>query len=42
MMKESRQFYFSVEGETEKWYLDWLRNSISTSNEARFIGVNHE
>ena len=23
-MKSSQKYYFSVEGETEKWYLDWL------------------
>ena len=22
--KECRKYYFSVEGETEKWYLKWL------------------
>lgn len=35
-MRESRKFYFSVEGDTEKWYLEWLRDSINTSKEAIF------
>jgi len=34
MMRESKKFYFSVEGETEKWYLEWLENSINKSTEA--------
>ncbi len=42
MMRESRQFYFSVEGDTEKWYLDWLRESINTSNEARFNTIEND
>lgn len=28
MRKENRTYYFSVEGETEKWYLDWLQSTI--------------
>lgn len=35
-MRESRKFYFSVEGDTEKWYLEWLRDSINTSKEEIF------
>lgn len=31
MKKETRKFYFSVEGETEQWYLNWLQESINTS-----------
>lgn len=27
--KESRKYYFSVEGETERWYLEWLQNKIN-------------
>lgn len=27
--KENIAFYFSVEGETEKWYLEWLANTIN-------------
>lgn len=29
-------YYFSVEGETEQWYLKWLEEQINTSNDARF------
>lgn len=28
--KENRVFNFSVEGSTEKWYLDWLKKKINT------------
>lgn len=28
-MKTTQKYYFSVEGETEKWYLDWLQNKIN-------------
>lgn len=28
-MKETSKYYFSVEGETEKWYLDWLQEKIN-------------
>lgn len=27
--KLGRKFYFSVEGETEKWYLEWLQKEIN-------------
>lgn len=30
-LKESKTYYFSVEGETEKWYLDWLVNIINNT-----------
>lgn len=29
--KTSLKYYFSVEGETEKWYLEWLRDSINNN-----------
>lgn len=29
MRKEKKTYYFSVEGDTEKWYLDWLQNTIN-------------
>lgn len=35
MRKENRSFHFSVEGETEEWYLDWLQNQINSSDEAK-------
>jgi hypothetical protein len=30
MKKETRKYYFSVEGETEQWYLQWLQNTINS------------
>ncbi len=38
-MRDPRPFirYFSVEGETEKWYLDWLEKQINASPKAEFI-----
>lgn len=30
MRKESNVFFFSVEGSTEKWYLDWLQQKINS------------
>lgn len=35
MRKENRTYYFSVEGETEKWYLDWLQGIINAAPEAK-------
>lgn len=35
-MKLSKPFYFSVEGETEDWYLQWLSKSINVSPQAKF------
>ena len=29
-------YYFSVEGETEKWYLDWLEQQINSQNNTKF------
>ena len=36
MRKENRTYFFSVEGDTEKWYLDWLQTTINSTPEARF------
>ena len=36
MRKEKRSYYFSVEGETEKWYLDWLQSEINTNPSAKY------
>lgn len=36
MRKENHTYYFSVEGETEKWYLDWLQLTINNTPEAKF------
>lgn len=34
--KNSKKYYFSVEGETEEWYLLWLRDLINSTEEAAF------
>lgn len=36
MRKETRKYYFSVEGETEKWYLDWLQKTINAIPESKY------
>ena len=36
MKKPSKKFHFSVEGETEQWYLEWLRDTINASPDAKF------
>ncbi len=33
---ESLKFAFSVEGETEKWYLEWLQKVINSSHDAKY------
>lgn len=37
MRKERRMYYFSVEGSTEKWYLDWLQQKINADAQARYV-----
>ena len=32
--KSTLKYYFSVEGETEYWYLEWLQNQINTDSRA--------
>ena len=34
--KETKKYYFSVEGETEKWYLDWLQKTINSITESKY------
>ena len=34
--KETLTYYFSVEGSTEKWYLEWLEIQINSKDEAKF------
>ncbi len=34
--KISKKYYFSVEGETEKWYLDWLQERINNDPTAKY------
>ncbi len=36
MKKETRKYYFSVEGETEKWYLERLANMINTTPKSSY------
>lgn len=33
-MKTTNKFFFSVEGETEQWYLKWLQNMINSTEAA--------
>jgi hypothetical protein len=35
--KEARKHYFSVEGETEQWYLQWLQNTINTDPDTKYV-----
>ena len=32
--KSTLKYYFSVEGETEQWYLKWLQEQINNAPEA--------
>lgn len=32
--KPTNKYYFSVEGETEQWYLKWLQDAINNTEEA--------
>ena len=34
--KPTRKYYFSVEGETEQWYLKWLQDVINATEEAAY------
>lgn len=36
LRKQTLTYFFSVEGETEKWYLDWLENQINAAPEAKY------
>lgn len=39
--KLTNQYYFSVEGETEKWYLEWLRDLINATEAANYrVSIN--
>ena len=35
-IKQVKRFYFTVEGETEKWYLDWLQGLINSDENATY------
>lgn len=39
MRKENRKYYFSVEGETEKLYLEWLQRTINADPNSCFTIV---
>lgn len=32
--KKSKRYYFSVEGQTEQWYLQWLKNLIDNTEKS--------
>lgn len=32
--KTTNKYYFSVEGETEQWYLKWLQDTINNTEKA--------
>ena len=34
--KENIKYFFSVEGDTEKWYLEWLCEQIRACDDAEF------
>ena len=33
--KETNKYYFSVEGETEQWYLQWLQKQINNHPDSK-------
>lgn len=35
-IKSTKKYYFSVEGETERWYLKWLEGLINSSESAKY------
>lgn len=35
-MKNTKRYYFTVEGETEQWYLLWLQNKINDTETAQY------
>lgn len=37
--KQKKMYYFTVEGQTEKWYLEWLRDKINNSEESLYCVV---
>ena len=34
--KPTKKYYFSVEGETERWYLEWLSDQINGTEESAY------
>lgn len=37
MRKQQNVYYFSVEGDTEKWYLQWMMQIINADERSRFF-----
>ena len=35
-MNSTKKYYFTVEGETEQWYLKWLQDRINENPEASY------
>ncbi|KUO76547.1 MAG: hypothetical protein APF77_05305 [Clostridia bacterium BRH_c25] len=35
-LKQMKKYHFSVEGETEQWYLKWLQSLINETPESAF------
>ncbi|HCX61525.1 MAG TPA: abortive phage infection protein [Clostridiales bacterium] len=35
-LKSTKKYYFSVEGETEQWYLKWLQDKINETAESKY------
>lgn len=38
-IKENRKYVFTVEGETEKWYLDWLQKEINSDERSKYTVI---
>ena len=36
LRKQNQLFYFTVEGETEHWYLKWLENTVNSMPSALY------
>lgn len=34
--KENRRYVFTVEGETEQWYFDWLEDQINACDDSKY------
>lgn len=40
--KPTNKYYFSVEGETEQWYLKWLQDMINSTEESVYKAISDE
>ena len=38
-MKSTKKYYFSVEGETEQWYLKWKHGEITATTCYKSLGI---